>query len=124
VAKDAIEADVHVIGISSLAAGHQTLVPQLLEALKRESRQQIEAIDKFLFGIIHCRTRKSWGADDFPCRPRANKKEALQGIEWVILQDHSGGSAADIGFFAVWAAEKSGKMGDGESSEAPTASVG
>ena len=34
--KDAIEADVHVIGISSLAAGRQTLVPQLMEALKRE----------------------------------------------------------------------------------------
>jgi hypothetical protein len=49
---------------------------------------------------------------------------ALQGIEWVISQDHSGGSAVDIGFFAVWAAEKSGKMSDGESSEAPTAAVG
>jgi methylmalonyl-CoA mutase len=36
VAKDAIEADVHIIGISSLAAGHQTLVPQLMDALKRE----------------------------------------------------------------------------------------
>jgi len=41
VAKDAIEADVHVIGISSLAAGHQTLVPQLMEALKREGAGDI-----------------------------------------------------------------------------------
>ncbi len=36
VAKDAIEADVHVIGISSQAGGHRTLVPQLIAALKRE----------------------------------------------------------------------------------------
>jgi methylmalonyl-CoA mutase cobalamin-binding domain/chain len=41
VVKDAIEADVHVIGISSLAAGHQTLVPQLMEALKREGAGEI-----------------------------------------------------------------------------------
>jgi methylmalonyl-CoA mutase len=41
VVKDAIEADVHVIGISSLAAGHQTLVPQLMEALKREGAGDI-----------------------------------------------------------------------------------
>ncbi len=36
VAKDAVEADVHVIGVSSQAAGHRTLVPQLIEALRRE----------------------------------------------------------------------------------------
>ena len=35
VAKDAIETDVHVIGVSSQAAGHKTLVPQLIEALKQ-----------------------------------------------------------------------------------------
>ena len=34
VARDAIDADVHVIGISSQAAGHKTLVPLLIEALK------------------------------------------------------------------------------------------
>ena len=34
VAQDAIDADVHVVGISSQAAGHRTLVPQLIEALK------------------------------------------------------------------------------------------
>jgi methylmalonyl-CoA mutase len=41
VAKDAVEADVHVVGISSLAAGHQTLVPQLMDALKREGAGDI-----------------------------------------------------------------------------------
>jgi methylmalonyl-CoA mutase len=34
VAQDAIDADVHVIGVSSQAAGHKTLVPELIEALK------------------------------------------------------------------------------------------
>jgi len=41
VAKDAIEADVHVIGISSQAAGHRTLVPELIEALRREKADDI-----------------------------------------------------------------------------------
>ncbi len=36
VAKDAVGKDVHVIGISSQAGGHRTLVPQLIAALKRE----------------------------------------------------------------------------------------
>ena len=33
-ARDAVEADVHVVGVSSQAAGHRTLVPQLIEALR------------------------------------------------------------------------------------------
>ena len=41
VAKDAIEADVHVVGVSSQAAGHRTLVPELIEALKREKAEDI-----------------------------------------------------------------------------------
>ncbi len=44
VAKDAIEADVHVIGISSQAAGHKSLVPQLIEALKKEKADDILVI--------------------------------------------------------------------------------
>lgn len=39
--KQAIENDVHILGISSLAAGHLTLVPQVLEALKKYKRQDI-----------------------------------------------------------------------------------
>ena len=34
VAKDAIENDVHAIGVSTLAAGHKTLVPELMKSLK------------------------------------------------------------------------------------------
>lgn len=41
VAKQAIENDVHVIGVSSLAAGHKTLVPALIEALKAEGAEDI-----------------------------------------------------------------------------------
>jgi len=41
VAKDAIEADVHVIGISSQAAGHKTLVPMLIDALKKQKADDI-----------------------------------------------------------------------------------
>ena len=41
VAQDAIDADVHVIGVSSLAAGHKTLVPLLSEALKKQGAGDI-----------------------------------------------------------------------------------
>ncbi|MCP4042833.1 MAG: methylmalonyl-CoA mutase [Gammaproteobacteria bacterium] len=41
VAREAIENDVHVIGISSQAAGHKTLVPQVIEALGREGVDDI-----------------------------------------------------------------------------------
>ncbi|MBR5277217.1 MAG: methylmalonyl-CoA mutase [Bacteroidaceae bacterium] len=41
VAKDAIENDVHAIGVSSLAAGHKTLIPQLIEELKKQGREDI-----------------------------------------------------------------------------------
>jgi len=40
-ARDAVENDVHVIGISSQAAGHKTLVPALVEALKKEGAGDI-----------------------------------------------------------------------------------
>ena len=43
-AKQAIENDVHIIGISSLAAGHKTLVPKIMEALKDYGREDIMVI--------------------------------------------------------------------------------
>ena len=43
-AKQAIENDVHILGISSLAAGHKTLVPQVIEALKEYGRDDIMVI--------------------------------------------------------------------------------
>ncbi len=43
-ARQAIENDVHVVGVSSQAAGHKTLVPQLLEALKREGGDDVVVV--------------------------------------------------------------------------------
>ena len=41
VAKQAIENDVHIVGVSSLAAGHKTLVPALISCLKLQERSDI-----------------------------------------------------------------------------------
>lgn len=43
-AKQAAENDVHILGISSLAAGHKTLVPETIEALKKLGREDILVI--------------------------------------------------------------------------------
>ena len=43
-AKQAVENDVHVVGVSSLAAGHKTLVPQIVAELKRLGREDIVVI--------------------------------------------------------------------------------
>ncbi|MFT7299878.1 MAG: methylmalonyl-CoA mutase [Porticoccus sp.] len=40
----AVENDVHVVGVSSQAAGHKTLVPQLIDALKKEGATDIKVI--------------------------------------------------------------------------------
>ncbi len=43
-AKQAVENDVHILGVSSLAAGHKTLVPAVIEALKKYDREDIMVI--------------------------------------------------------------------------------
>jgi methylmalonyl-CoA mutase len=43
-ARQAIENDVHVVGVSSQAAGHKTLVPQMIESLKRQDASEILVI--------------------------------------------------------------------------------
>ncbi len=48
-AREAIENDVHAIGVSSLAAAHKTLVPQLINELKKYSREDILV---FVGGVI------------------------------------------------------------------------
>ena len=40
-AKQAVENDVHILGVSSLAAGHKTLVPQVMDELKKYGREDI-----------------------------------------------------------------------------------
>jgi methylmalonyl-CoA mutase len=44
VARQAIENDVHVVGASSLAAGHKTLVPELIEALREQGAEDVIVI--------------------------------------------------------------------------------
>ncbi len=44
VARQAVENDVHVLGISSLAGGHKTLIPRVIDELKRAGREDIMVI--------------------------------------------------------------------------------
>jgi methylmalonyl-CoA mutase len=55
-AREAIENDVHLIGVSSLAAGHRVLVPALLEALKEQGGEDILVV---VGGVIPTRDRKA-----------------------------------------------------------------
>ena len=48
-AREAVENDVHAVGVSSLAAGHKTLVPQLIEELAKLGREDIVV---FCGGVI------------------------------------------------------------------------
>jgi methylmalonyl-CoA mutase len=43
-AKQAVENDVHILGVSSLAAGHKTLIPKVIEELKKLGREDIMVI--------------------------------------------------------------------------------
>ncbi len=43
-ARDAVENDVHILGVSSLAAGHKTLVPQVIDELKKLGREDIMVV--------------------------------------------------------------------------------
>ena len=43
-ARQAAENDVHVLGVSSLAGGHKTLVPQVIEELKKIGREDIMVV--------------------------------------------------------------------------------
>ncbi|WP_371743285.1 methylmalonyl-CoA mutase [Pseudozobellia sp. WGM2] len=44
VAKQAVENDVHILGVSSLAGGHKTLIPQVIEELKTYGREDIMVV--------------------------------------------------------------------------------
>jgi methylmalonyl-CoA mutase len=43
-AQMAVENDVHVVGVSSLAAGHKALVPELIKVLKEKGGEEIEVV--------------------------------------------------------------------------------
>ena len=58
-ARQAVENDVHVIGVSSLAAGHKTLVPQLIAELAKQGGEDILVV---CGGVIPSRIIPSWKA--------------------------------------------------------------
>ena len=59
-AKQAVENDVHVVGVSSLAAGHLTLVPQIIAELKKLGREDIVVI---VGGVIPAQDYEALYAD-------------------------------------------------------------
>lgn len=87
-AKDAIENDVHVVGISSQAAGHKTLVPQLIEALRRQGAGDILVITG---GVIPPQDydflRKAGVAGIYG--PGTNIPQAASEIVKLIRQQHT-----------------------------------
>ena len=68
-ALQAVENDVHVIGMSSLAAGHKTLLPQLVEELKKLGREDIVII---VGGVIPAQDYdylyRKWSSGNFRTR--------------------------------------------------------
>ena len=87
-AKDAIENDVHVVGISSQAAGHKTLVPQLIEALRKQNAGDILVITG---GVIPPQDydflRKAGVAGIYG--PGTNIPQAASEIVKLIRQQHA-----------------------------------
>ncbi|HXC56581.1 MAG TPA: methylmalonyl-CoA mutase [Rhizomicrobium sp.] len=83
VAKDAIDADVHVVGISSQAAGHLTLVPMLIDALKAQKADDILVV---VGGVIPAQDyealRKAGVAAIFG--PGTNIPDAARGVLKLI----------------------------------------
>ena len=63
VARQAIDADVHVIGVSSLAAGHLTLVPQLRAALDAVGRGDVMVVVGGVIPPADFEELRSGGAD-------------------------------------------------------------
>jgi methylmalonyl-CoA mutase len=55
-AREAIENDVHIVGVSTLAAGHKVLVPQLIDALRRQGGEDILVV---VGGVVPPRDRKA-----------------------------------------------------------------
>ena len=61
-ARQAVENDVHIIGVSSLAAGHLTLVPELTAALEKEGRGDIMIVVGGVIPPEDVETLKEMGA--------------------------------------------------------------
>ncbi len=91
VAKDAIESDVHVIGVSSQAAGHKALVPQLIEALRKQKADDILVVCGGVipaqdYAFLEARRRRG------NLRPRhEHSGSGAQGAQIDPCADESGG---------------------------------
>jgi methylmalonyl-CoA mutase len=85
VARQAIEADVHIVGASSLAAGHLTLVPQLRAALDERGRQDIVVVVGGVIPPADFDELRAGGADAiFP--PGTVIGEAASGLIELLLE--------------------------------------
>jgi methylmalonyl-CoA mutase len=85
VARQAIEADVHIVGASSLAAGHLTLVPQLRAALDERGREDIVVVVGGVIPPDDFDELKSAGADAiYP--PGTVIGEAAAGLIELLLE--------------------------------------
>ena len=84
VAKQAIENDIHILGISSLAAGHKTLVPQVVEELQNYGRKDIKII---VGGVIPQQDYEYLyqNGSNFIFGPGTNLAEAAVGILMVMM---------------------------------------
>jgi len=87
-AQQAIENDVHAIGVSSLAAGHKALVPLLIDTLKARGGGEIKVV---LGGVVppgdHARLRKAGVAAIFG--PGANILDSAAEILRVLKEDRT-----------------------------------
>ncbi|PZS05148.1 MAG: methylmalonyl-CoA mutase, partial [Pseudonocardiales bacterium] len=93
VARQAVEADVHIVGVNSLAAGHLTLVPALRDELAAQGRPDILIV---VGGVIPAQDfdelRAAGAAAIFP--PGTVIAEAAQGLLRVLNEQLSAGSSA------------------------------
>jgi methylmalonyl-CoA mutase len=91
-AREAIENDVHVVGVSSLAAGHQVLVPELIEQLEHQGGEDILVV---LGGVVppqdHEMLRQAGVSAIYP--PGTNILEAAREILRLLSARQKGQAA-------------------------------
>ncbi|MEV0037340.1 methylmalonyl-CoA mutase [Streptomyces sp. NPDC050804] len=114
VARQAVEADVHIVGVSSLAAGHLTLVPALREQLAAEGREDIMIV---VGGVIPPQDieelRRAGAAAVFPpgtVIPDA-ARDLLSALGTALGHDAISGGADDGSAGSVSSAESVGSAG-------------
>lgn len=88
VAKQAIEGDVHIVGVSSHAAGHKTLVPQLIAALKQAGREDIAVICGGVIPVQDYDYLKEAGVEAI-YGPGTNIPKAAEDLLDILLKRHN-----------------------------------